>query len=74
MIKVISRPKAPKHIKHQYKVTCKRCGTVFECDDEDFHEIIAGFHDTDYVVNCPTCHDHCSNRLSPWWCEVEEIV
>ena len=73
MIKVISVPGVPKHMKHQYKVTCKHCGTIFECDEEDFHEEIAGFHDTDYIVNCPTCQDWCSNRLSPYACTIEVI-
>lgn len=73
MIKVIHVPGVPKHMKHQYRVTCGRCGTIFECDDNDFHTEIVGHGDSDDLVYCPTCNESCSWRLSPHWCKVEVI-
>ena len=67
MIKIIKGPD------QQYRITCKRCGTIFECDDSDFHEEIAGHGMTDYVVYCPTCHKVCSEMLSSQFCIVSPI-
>ena len=71
MIKIIRAPKPAKIA--QYRVTCKRCGTIFECDSTDFHNIIVGHRDSDTVVNCPICGSHCSHRLAPYFCTIESI-
>lgn len=68
MIKVIKAP-APKAIAN-YRVTCKRCGTIFECNTNDFRNEIVGHGDCDEIVHCPTCGNSCSFRLTPWFCEI----
>lgn len=71
MIRVIKAP-APKEIAN-YRVTCKRCGTIFECNTNDFRNEIVGHGDYDEIVHCPTCGNSCSFRLTPWFCEIATI-
>jgi len=71
MIKVIKAP-TPKAIAN-YRVTCKHCGTIFECNDNDFRNEVVGHGDCDDIVRCPTCGSSCSFRLSPWFCEIVKL-
>lgn len=72
MIKIIKTRELPKH-DYTYRVTCKSCGTVFECNESDFHTEIVGFHDSDNIIYCPICQEGLSKRLAPWYCEVERM-
>ena len=53
MIKIISRPE-PKAIRH-WRITCRHCNTVFECDDTDFTNEIVGHGERDDTIRCPYC-------------------
>ena len=72
MIKIIKMQEPPKY-NYTYRVTCKNCGTIFECNESDFHTEMVGFGDSDDMVHCPICQDRLSKRLAPWYCEIERI-
>ena len=54
MITVIKPGRKPKFKKTIYKITCKACGCIFECEDSDLaiEKRIGGRRE----VNCPTCN------------------
>ena len=62
MIKIIKPSKKPvyeKPKKRKYVVTCKKCGCVFECEDEDINHVQfsnSGKHR--FWVNCPENSTH----------------
>ncbi len=73
MIKIIeTKPKVERKIK-RYRVECKHCRTIFECDDTDFRNTMIGHGDYVDIVRCPICHEGLSFMFAPWLCEIKTI-
>ena len=73
MIKVIKTGSVDAMVKKVFRITCKRCDGVFECDEEDFYYIPASYHGMVEAIDCPMCHEMCYNWQggSKGWKKVE---
>ncbi len=61
MIKVIKTGELPKKNVPQFRITCSKCGTIFECTAEDCRRIPASQGFWAWAILCPVCHEECSD-------------
>lgn len=58
---------------NDYRIHCKKCGTIFECKQDEFHDELEGFGLCILTVHCPVCGFGCNSVLEPDYCTIKNI-